>query len=83
MACGTPVLSSNAASLPEVAGDAAVYFDPASDEELAWQILRILESGDLRESLRILGLQRVKKFSWQDSVRKHIEIYSQFSGVNL
>jgi glycosyltransferase involved in cell wall biosynthesis len=83
MACGTPVLSSNAASLPEVAGDAAVYFDPASDEELAWQILHILESSDLRESLRILGLQRVKKFSWQDSVRKHIEIYSQFSGVNL
>lgn len=82
MACGTPVLSSNAASLPEVAGDAALYFDPASHEDLASQILRLLESADLRESLRDLGLQRAKKFSWQESNRKHMEIYSQLLGVN-
>jgi glycosyltransferase involved in cell wall biosynthesis len=82
MACGTPVLSSSAASLPEVAGDAALYFDPASDEELALQILRILQSSDLRDSLRELGLQRVKKFSWQESNRKHMEIYSQLLGMN-
>jgi glycosyltransferase involved in cell wall biosynthesis len=82
MACGTPVLSSSAASLPEVAGDAALYFDPASYEELASQILRLLDSSELQESLRSLGLQRVKKFSWQESVQKHIEIYSQFLGIN-
>jgi glycosyltransferase involved in cell wall biosynthesis len=82
MACGTPVLSSNAASLPEVAGDAALYFDPASPEELAASIERILQSRDLRESLRDLGLQRVKKFSWQESIRKHMEIYSQLLGMN-
>lgn len=82
MASGTPVLSSNAASLPEVAGDAALYFDPASQEELASQILRILESSELRESLCKLGLQRAKKFSWQESIRKHMEIYSQLLGMN-
>jgi len=82
MACGTPVLSSNAASLPEVAGDAALYFDPASHEELAAQILHILESSEVRESLRSLGLQRAKKFSWQESVHKHMQIYSQFLGIN-
>jgi glycosyltransferase involved in cell wall biosynthesis len=82
MACGTPVLSSSAASLPEVAGDAALYFDPASDEELASQILHILESSDLRESLRNRGLQRARQFTWQESIRKHMEIYSQFLGMN-
>jgi glycosyltransferase involved in cell wall biosynthesis len=82
MACGTPVLSSNAASLPEVAGDAALYFDPASHEELASQILHIVESSELRESLRNLGLQRAKKFTWQESVRRHMEIYNQFLGAN-
>jgi glycosyltransferase involved in cell wall biosynthesis len=82
MACGTPVLSSNAASLPEVGGDAALYFDPMSHEELALQVLRILQSSDLRDSLRELGLQRVKKFSWQESNRKHMEIYSQLLGMN-
>jgi glycosyltransferase involved in cell wall biosynthesis len=82
MACGTPVLSSSAASLPEVAGDAALYFDPASDEELASQILHILQSSDLRESLRALGLQRAKQFTWQESIRKHVEIYSQILGMN-
>jgi glycosyltransferase involved in cell wall biosynthesis len=82
MACGTPVLTSNAASLPEVAGDAALYFDPASHEELAAQILRVLQSSDLRASLRGLGLQRVKEFSWLESNRKHMEIYSQLLGMN-
>jgi glycosyltransferase involved in cell wall biosynthesis len=82
MACGTPVLSSSAASLPEVAGDAALYFDPASHEELALQVFRILQSNDLSESLRDLGLQRVKKFSWQESNRKHMEVYSQLLGMN-
>jgi glycosyltransferase involved in cell wall biosynthesis len=82
MACGTPVLSSKAASLPEVAGDAALYFDPASHEELASQILHLLGSRDLRESLRNLGLQRARKFSWQESILKHMEIYSQILGMN-
>jgi len=82
MACGTPVLCSNAASLPEVAGDAALYFDPASHEELAVQVLHILQSTDLRDSLRDLGLQRAKEFNWQDSNRKHLEIYSRLLGLN-
>jgi glycosyltransferase involved in cell wall biosynthesis len=82
MACGTPVLCSNAASLPEVAGDAAVFFDPASHEELAFQILRILQSSELRESLSALGPHRAKKFNWQVSAGKHAEIYSQLLGMN-
>jgi hypothetical protein len=49
---------------------------------LASQILHILESGDLPDSLRARGLQRAKKFTWQESARRHLEIYSQFLGIN-
>ena len=78
MACGTPVVCSQAASLPEVAGDAAVYFDPDDPGDLARAIERLVHSGDLRESLRVKGLQRARQFTWQEFTRKHIEIYYRF-----
>jgi glycosyltransferase involved in cell wall biosynthesis len=82
MACGTPVIASSAASLPEVAGDAALYFDPGSPEELAAQIERLLQSSALQASLRSKGLQRAKLFTWQQSARRHAEIYRQVLGLN-
>jgi glycosyltransferase involved in cell wall biosynthesis len=82
MACGTPVVCSIAASLPEVAGDAALYFDPASHEDLAAQIERLLNSSELRVSLREKGLQRAQQFSWQEFTRKHLEVYYQLLGLN-
>ena len=82
MACGTPVVASTAASLPEVAGDAALYFDPASPEELATQMERILECGELRASLRRKGIQQAQKFSWRQSARQHIELYNRLLGLN-
>ena len=82
MACGTPVISSNAASLPEVAGDAAAYFDPANAEELAEQIERVVNDKELRGAMREKGLQRAKKFSWQEFTRKHLELYHQVLGLN-
>jgi glycosyltransferase involved in cell wall biosynthesis len=78
MACGTAVVCSRAASLPEIAGDAAVYFDPASAEDLALVIDQVTHSRDLRESLVAKGLQRAKQFTWQESTRKHIELYTRF-----
>lgn len=78
MACGTPVICSRAASLPEVAGEAALYFDPSSPEELACAVERLLGSGDLQQDLRLKGLERAKEFSWDESVRKHVELYRQF-----
>jgi glycosyltransferase involved in cell wall biosynthesis len=82
MACGTPVVASRAASLPEVGGEAALYFDPASPEELAAQIERVLQSSQLRDSLRAKGIERAKQFSWQQAARKHAELYSQLLGLN-
>jgi len=75
MASGTPVICSRAASLPEVAADAALYFDPASHEELACEIERVLASGPLQRSLRKNGLERAKQLTWQSSVQKHADLY--------
>jgi glycosyltransferase involved in cell wall biosynthesis len=75
MACGTPVICSAASSLPEVAGDAAIFFDPHSSEQLACQIEHLLRSGSLRTLLRQKGLERAKRFTWREAARKHLEVY--------
>jgi glycosyltransferase involved in cell wall biosynthesis len=75
MACGTPVVCSRAASLPEVAGDAAEYFEPTSAEDLAATLERLLGSRELQETLRRKGLERVKLFSWEECARRHCRVY--------
>jgi glycosyltransferase involved in cell wall biosynthesis len=81
MACGTPVVSSRAASLPEVGGEAVLYFDPHSSEDLAGTIERVLSSVELRENLRTKGLERAARFTWKDSVEKHVQVYQAVLGV--
>lgn len=80
MAVGTPVVSSSAASLPEVGGDAAVYFDPLNVEELADAIERVLDSSSLRGELRAKGLKRAAGFTWEECARKHVEVYRNVLG---
>jgi len=75
MACGTPVICSRAASLPEVAGEAASYFDPNNSEELADAIEPVLDSPKLQTRMRTLGLRRAARFTWHEAVAKHIGIY--------
>jgi glycosyltransferase involved in cell wall biosynthesis len=82
MACGTPVVVSNAASLPEVAGDAALYFDPVNSEELAMQMERALRCRELRAGLQKKGLARAKQFSWRESAYRHMALYNQLLGLN-
>ncbi|MBC8249028.1 MAG: glycosyltransferase family 4 protein [Anaerolineales bacterium] len=65
MACGTPVVCSNASSLPEVAGDAAVLVDPLDVEELAAAMERVLGDEKLRAGLIERGFEQAKKFSWE------------------
>jgi glycosyltransferase involved in cell wall biosynthesis len=64
MVCGCPVIVSQTASLPEVCQEAALYCDPNSPQNIAFQIKRILEDDILRESLKKKGLERAKQFSW-------------------
>lgn len=77
MACGTPVVCSRAASLPEVAGEAAEFFDPCSVEDLAATIERVLESSHLRAALRRKGLEQASRFSWDECARRHSQIYRE------
>jgi glycosyltransferase involved in cell wall biosynthesis len=75
MACGTPVVCSQAASLPEVGGDAVLYFDPSSPDDLAQKIECLIDSAALRMELRAKGLQRSKHFTWNKCVEQHLAVY--------
>lgn len=65
MAAGCPVITSDAASLPEVCGDAAVYCDAARPRSIADAILRLLNDGGLRSELRARGRERARLFTWE------------------
>ncbi|MBS1252871.1 MAG: Mannosylfructose-phosphate synthase [Anaerolineales bacterium] len=75
MACGAPVACSNTSSLPEVAGDAAVYFDPINEDDIAESIRRALGDADLRESLSARSLEQAAKFSWERTAQLTLEAY--------
>jgi glycosyltransferase involved in cell wall biosynthesis len=77
MASGTPVVTSNVSSLPEVVGDAAMLVDPHSAEAIADGILKVLRSTHLREDLRQRGLRRAQEYSWARSVRRVREVYGE------
>lgn len=64
MTCGCPVIAATAASIPEVCGEAAVYFDPHDPASLAARIQEVMGSERLREELRSKGLARARHFSW-------------------
>jgi glycosyltransferase involved in cell wall biosynthesis len=74
MACGVPLAASNAPSIPEIAGDAAVYFDPYDVEEMADKIEKVLKDDHLRTWLIARGKERVKRFSWENSARKLLDL---------
>ena len=80
MACGAPVVCSNASSLPEVAGDAARYFDPTQVEEMAEAILTVWRDGALQEAMRQQGLARAARFSWERAAEETRAVYAQAMG---
>jgi glycosyltransferase involved in cell wall biosynthesis len=77
MACGTPVVLAAATSLPEVGGDAADYFEPGSDEDLASVLGALLNSPDRQQELRLRGLQRAAQFTWPLAAKRTAEVYRQ------
>ena len=80
MACGAPVVTSNRASLPEVAVDAAVLVNPDSDEELAEAMVRVLRDVPLRESLRAKGFERARQLTWERAARQTLDVYREVCG---
>jgi glycosyltransferase involved in cell wall biosynthesis len=81
MACGSPVIVSLAASLPEVCGDASLYCNPHSPEDIAQQIERMMNNTSLRESMIIKGLERVKQFTWKNCARQMFNVIKEVTGA--
>ena len=77
MSCGTPVLMSNTSSLPEVGGDAALYFDPLSAESIREAIERIVYDDELRKMMAKKSLKQSKKFSWDRTAELTEQVYSK------
>ena len=77
MASGCPVVCSQAGSLPEICGDAAEYFDPTSEDEMAAKIGLLLDSSSRREELRVRGSERAKAFSWEKMAEETAGIYGR------
>lgn len=70
MASGVPVMSSDRSCLPEIGGDAVLYFNPESVEDIANAMERVLSGSDLRKALVQRGIERARQFSWEQCARK-------------
>jgi glycosyltransferase involved in cell wall biosynthesis len=77
MACGTAVVCSSAASLPEVAGDAALMVDPHKVGDLAQAMTTLLENEELRRDLEARGPRQAAKFTWQKAARETLDVYQK------
>ena len=76
MACGTPVLVGNNSSLPEVCGDAGAYVDAEDAASMARVLEELLEDPAKRNEMSRRGIAQAKKFSWEESARRHGEFFA-------
>ncbi len=81
MACGTPVIGSKTTSLPEVVGDAGLFFDPNNPDELLGHLTTIIENEELRKELAWRSIQRAATFSWQKSAVQTLNVFNSL-GTN-
>lgn len=79
MKYGCPVLTSNTSSLPEAGGDAALYFDPENTEEMAKKIDEVLSDEKLRSEMVKKGYEQVKKFSWDKTAKKTLQVLKELA----
>jgi glycosyltransferase involved in cell wall biosynthesis len=77
MACGTPVVTSNVSSLPEVAGDAAILVDPTDTRAIANALARVLTDQELYDRLVVMGRQKAATYSWDRTALETIAVYRQ------
>ena len=75
MSCGTPVISSNRSSIPEIVGSAGVLIDPTNIRDLADRIVELLRNPDERKHLSQLGLEQATRFSWGEAARQTLGVY--------
>jgi glycosyltransferase involved in cell wall biosynthesis len=77
MACGTPVITSNTSSMPEVAGEDAILINPESSDEITEMMLRLEKDNAFYEQQRQIGLERAKLFSWRKTAEKLLKLYQE------
>jgi len=81
MACGTPVVTTDAASLPEVVGDAAFTVDPDDERDMAGAIIALLVQDNLAAELKQKGLLQAARFSWEKTATETLLVYDRVSGA--
>jgi glycosyltransferase involved in cell wall biosynthesis len=74
---GCPVILSNTSSLPEIGGDAALYFDPYSINNMRSIIDKVITSKDLQNELISKGKERIKEFSWKKCSDETLQVYNK------
>ena len=77
MACGTPVITSNTSSMPEIAGHDAILVNPESSDEIAEMMLQLERDEDFYEKQKAIGLERAKLFSWRKSAEQLLALYQE------
>ena len=82
MACGVPVVVSNASSLPEVVGDAGLLVPPTDEEAIEHALYRVLTDSELRQELRRRGFLQAAKFSWSETARQTLAVFNRVRGVS-
>ncbi|MDD3887374.1 MAG: glycosyltransferase family 1 protein [Patescibacteria group bacterium] len=75
MSYGLPVVTAKTSCLPEILGEAAKYFDPKNDDDIANVILKVLNDNVLKEEMKKLGLVQVKKYSWERCAKETLDVY--------
>jgi glycosyltransferase involved in cell wall biosynthesis len=81
MACGTPVVTSGTAAMPEIAGPAAVYVDPESPHSIASATAALLRDPHHRDRLVALGRERAEKFSWDRAAEATAQVLLEAAGL--
>jgi glycosyltransferase involved in cell wall biosynthesis len=77
MAHGTPVVTSNTSALPEVVGNAAMLVNPENVFEISRALQRVLTDQTLRDHMKAAGVEQAQRFSWEASVRRMVEVYTE------
>ena len=77
MCCGTPVVTSNCSSMPEVGGDAALYADPCNVDDIGEKLNRVIANQSLRDQMRQKGLAQAERYSWNAVVESMYELYKK------
>ncbi len=80
-ACGTPVITSDAASMPEVAGEGALYVKPQEPDDIAEKMKLLMDEGNVPIRLRALGLENVKRFDWNETARITMNALLEVLGI--